>query len=161
MRSTLKAGIIEAVQQCPGIGVADLAVRLGADKGNVRRFTLELERDGKLVARKDADGYRFFPVGFAMPDRKNAVDHYQPQVIDAEFRVIDPVRASHSGGGPRLIEFMLSVQAFEALIAYIFVAPIAAKAAMLDAKLDPEPGEDETRALVLQAKTPLPKTSHD
>ena len=56
---------------------------------------------------------------------------------------------------------VFSGEAFAALIAFIFAAPIAAKAAMLDAKLDPEPGEDETRALVLQAKTPLPKTSHD
>jgi hypothetical protein len=36
------------------------------------------------------------------------------------------------------------------LFAYIFVVPIAARAAMLDVELDPEPGEDETRVLVVR-----------
>lgn len=43
---------------------------------------------------------------------------------------------------------MEAFKTFIWLIAFIFVVPIAAKGVALDAKLDPEPGEDETRALV-------------
>lgn len=47
-------------------------------------------------------------------------------------------------------------EAFTALFAYIFVVPVvikaAAKAIALDAKLDPEPGEDESRLLVIRER---------
>jgi hypothetical protein len=43
-----------------------------------------------------------------------------------------------------------ALSAIAYIFAYIFIAPIAAKAVMLDAKLDPEPGEDESRLALLQ-----------
>jgi hypothetical protein len=47
-----------------------------------------------------------------------------------------------------------ALSAIAYIFAYIFIAPIAAKAIMLDAKLDPEPGEDESRLALLQPETP-------
>ena len=43
-----------------------------------------------------------------------------------------------------------ALSAIAYIFAHIFIAPIAAKAVMLDAKLDPEPGEDESRLALLQ-----------
>jgi hypothetical protein len=43
-----------------------------------------------------------------------------------------------------------ALSAIAYIFVYIFIAPIAAKAIMLDAKLDPEPGEDESRLALLQ-----------
>lgn len=49
------------------------------------------------------------------------------------------------------------IRGFLFVVAYVFLAPIAAKTAILDAKLDPEGGEDETRVLIVRGKQLKPE----
>lgn len=81
-----KALILSAVRAHPGIGVAELAGRLGMQKPNARRDALQLRDKGLLTARECEAGYSFFPAGGAPPVQENAVDHHRPQaaVLDLE-----------------------------------------------------------------------------
>jgi DNA-binding transcriptional MocR family regulator len=105
MLAPLQRAIVEAVQSNPGVGpVADA---LGRDKSQVRRAMRDLARRGHLVERNTSHGYAYFPVGNAVPNQQNALDHHQvqrrqpdPQIIEAPFRDVTPAIARPAYGCP-------------------------------------------------------------
>jgi hypothetical protein len=95
MVSPIQKNILTAITNHPGIRAAELGRLLSRDRNQCRKAADLLVERGYAARQDTGNGWAYFPVGTAVPDRKNALEHQRrdgaPVIIDADFREIPSV----------------------------------------------------------------------